>query len=102
MSYRNPKMFSRMVKAEALIPRLPMAHRTPNPNSLIASLTQVNNLWDPAVLDDVSSYPTMPTHMPSNDSIKQAMKVRSCKSPGIDGVPPYLWYILPDNIFNDG
>ena len=99
LSYRNPKIFFRMVKAESLLPHFPMSF--PTPNVLIASLTQVNNPWDPTILDDVPSIPPMDIQLPTDEQIRSVMKVRRCKSPGIDGVPPYLWYVLPDNIFRD-
>ena len=86
-----------MAKAEDLMPKFPMTAVTPH--KVIASLMQVNNPWDPDVVEDVPAIETMQPKVPDNDIIRQAMKCGRGKSAGMDEVPPFLWYILPDDIF---
>ena len=88
-----------MAKAVDLMPKFPMTSITPS--HVIASLMQVNNPWDPKVVDDVPNIEKMTPHIPDNEAIRRAMKCRRCKSAGMDNVPPFLWYILPDDIFKD-
>jgi Retron-type reverse transcriptase len=86
-----------MAKAEDLMPKFPMT--TVTPHKVIATLMQVNNPWDPSVVEDVPEIETMKPKVPDNDIIRQAMKCGRGKSAGMDEVPPFLWYCLPDDIF---
>ena len=60
---------------------------------------QVNDPWDPDIINDVPQVETMQPKMPENDASKHAMKCGRGRSAGMNEVLPFLWYILPDDIF---
>ena len=97
LAYRNPKIFFRMAKADDLMPKFSMTSVTPH--HVNASLMQVNNPWNPEVINDVPQVETMQPKMPENAAIKHAMNCGRGKSAGMDEVPSFLWYILQDDIF---
>ena len=78
------------------MPKFPMTSVTPH--HVIASLMQVNNPWDHEIIEDVPQVETIKPRVPDNVAIKQAMKCGRGKLAGMDEVPPFLWYILPDDI----
>ena len=96
---RRSKLFYRRVKDSVLSP--PAQSTLPVPTGKIQRILQRNTPWS----EDAASlirrverlhYPPPPT-LPELRSLAKAARK---KSPGPDGVPPYLLYILPDSAFS--
>ena len=60
----------------------------------------VHNPWDASVLSFLDQHEEKPIAFPTDEEIRQWARVSRCKAPGPDNVPPYLYYILPDNVFH--
>ena len=100
LARRNPKMFFRRAKADGLIPmRNPCPPMDP---AFLKRLVQETLPFDPTVIDVMpspeSSIPNLP--IPTDDQLFHHARVPRAKSPGPDGIPPYLVYLLPPRLFH--
>ena len=98
LARRNPKIFFRRAKADFLIPMKPS--RVPVPIHQIEMMMNVHNPWDATVLSFMDEHEEKPIPVPTDEEIRQWARVSRCKAPGPDNVPPYLYYVLPDNVFH--
>ena len=100
LSRRNPKLFFRRVRHNCLTPMC--SPRPPMDPTFLKSLVQESMPFDPSVVDTMpppTSYLSeIPT--PTDAELFQHSRVPRAKSPGPDGVPPYLFYILPPHLFH--
>ena len=100
LSRQNLKLFFRRVKADGLAPM-----HTPRPPlnpHFLQQLVQESLPFDPSILNNFSSPSTTPPkwQLPSDDDLRRHSRVPRYKSPGPDGVPPYLVYLLPPRLFH--
>ena len=100
LARRNPKLFFRRVRNNGLTT---MCNPCPPMNpAFLTSLVQETMPFDPSVVQVMAtparSLPDLPT--PTDAELFQCSRVPRAKSPGPDGVPPYLYYILPQNLFH--
>ena len=100
LSRRNPKLFFRRVRHNCLTPMC--TPRPPMDPVFLKALVQEALPFDPSVVDAI---PTRPDHMseipiPTDEQLFHHSRVPRAKSPGPDGVPPYLFYILPTTLFH--
>ena len=95
---QNPKIFFRRAKADFLILMKPS--RVPLPIHQIEIMMNVHNPWVATVLSFMDEHEEKPIPVPTDDEIRQWARVSRCKAPGPDKVPPYLYHVLPDNVFH--
>ena len=98
LASRNLRTFFRRAKDDFLIRRKPS--RVPVPIHQIEMMMNVHNPWDATVLFFMDEHEGKPFPVPMNGEIRQWARVSRCKVPGPDNVPPYLCYVLPDNVFH--
>jgi ribonuclease HI len=100
LSRRNPKLFFRRVRSNGLAPMC--NPRPPMDPAFLTSLVQETMAFDPSVVETIpcpqGQMPEIPP--PSDEVLFQHSRVPRAKSPGPDGVPPYLFYILPRHLFH--
>ena len=95
---RNLKIFFRRAKSYHLMQSLPMV--CPLPMTNLMKLMQDNSPFHVRALDGVSGMiPKRDLPMPSRQKLREALKLPRGKSPGPDGVLPYLFYVLRDECF---
>ena len=100
LARRNPKLFFRRVRFHGLAPmRSPQPPMNPD---FLRALVQEQIPFDS---DVVNSFPApmeaMPDLPPPTDAqLLQHTRVPRGKSPGPDGLPPYLLYLLPPRLFH--
>jgi len=64
-------------------------------------LVQTSNPWDPTFIESLPSHPESPSiPLPTDEELRKLSRTPRAKSPGPDGIPPYLLYILPENLFH--
>ena len=99
LARRNPKLFFRRVKSYNLF--TPHRPWLPVTAASVMRLMQTNNAWDPTV---TSALPLLDSDedppLPTDEELRAYARVPRFKSPGPDGIPPYLFYILPDSVFS--
>ena len=98
LARRNQKIFLRRAKAEFLIPMKPSG--VPVPIHQIEMTMNVHNPWDAVELSVMHEHEEKSILVPTDEDIRQWARVSRCKVPGPDNVPPFLYYVLPDNVFH--
>ena len=92
------KQFFRRAKTEFAVPR--GDENLPRPGRAIRRLMQVSNPWDPTVTSILPSrQQEADPDPPTSAELRKFARVPRKKSPGPDGIPPYLLYILPEESF---
>ena len=91
---RNPKLFFRELRRGSDL--APLARSPPIPPGTLQTLQSVPDLHDPTVTHLLKATDTtFPDLQPcSKDTLRPLLRVPRAKSPGTDGVPPYLYYLL--------
>ena len=96
---RQSKVFYRRVKHTLLTPLSPST--LPTPTRKIQRILQRNNPWSARALDWIPDSPGLhDPEPPSVDELRALARAPRRKSPGPDGVPPYLLASLPDHVFS--
>ena len=96
---RRSKLFYRRVKHTLLTPPTPST--LPTPTRKIQRILQRNNPWSARALDWVNVQPRLDDLPPPTvTELRSLAKASRRKSPGPDGVPPYLIASLPDPVFS--
>ena len=98
LARRNPKIFFRRAKADFLIPMKPS--QVPVRVYQIEMMMNVRNPWDATVLSFVDEHEERRIPVPTDAESRQWARVSRCKAPGPDNVRPYLYDVLPDNVFH--
>ena len=90
--------FRRVKQGNLVVMRTPIM---PLDTAILRDLVQVSQPWDPSVVESVPKAKTHPgLRMPSDEELRHFSRVPRSKSPGADGLPPYLVYMLPPAHFN--
>ena len=99
LARRNHACFFRRVRHDLLLPML--KPRLPLPPNALLQLVQASNPWDPAFVNHLPQRPpSPPIPLPSDDELRALTRTPRAKSPGPDGIPPYLVYTLPPTLFH--
>ena len=99
LARRNHSCFFRRVRHDLLLPmlkpRIPLAPET------LLKLVQTSNPWDPDCVSQLPDHPSSPSiPLPTDDELLRLSRTPRAKSPGPDGIPPYLIYTLPHSLFH--
>ena len=95
---RRSKVFYRRIKYTLVKPPAPST--LPVPSQKIQRILQRNSPWSAHAAGLIPPEPSYTTPPPSMAELRALAKSSRKKSPGPDGVPPYLLAILPDNAFS--
>lgn len=99
LARRNPACFFRRVRHDLLLPML--KPRLPLAASTLLKLVQCSHPWDPAFVSSLPQQRPAPhIPLPSDDELRSLSRTPRAKSPGPDGMPPYLVYVLPAPLFH--
>ena len=60
----------------------------------------VHNPWDATVSSFMDEHEEKPILVPADEEITQWARVSRFEVPGLDNVPPYLNFVVPDNVFH--
>ena len=96
---RRSKVFYRRIKHTLLTPPAPST--LPVPSRKIQRILQRNSPWSARASELITPQPLLPDPPPpSVEELRILAKSSRKKSPGPDGVPPYLIAVLPDAAFS--
>ena len=99
LARRNHACFFRRVRHDLLLPML--KPRLPLSPTTLLKLVQTSNPWDPAFMSQLPDHqPSPPIPLPSDEALRDLTRTPRAKSPGPDGIPPYLVYTLPPSLFH--
>ena len=99
LARRNHACFFRRVRHDLLLPML--KPRLPLQPETLLKLVQTSNPWDPAFVEQLPEHPsTPPIPLPTDAELRDLTRTPRAKSPGPDGIPPYLIYTLPPTLFH--